>query len=272
VTRRVSTTHRIAIVSLPALGPLGLKSKLRRTLTEIVREFVGSEQRAGTGGPRARIRRRWQRGLLREMTTDTAGPLGGWRILFLPAVLIGNFRLLLGMVRSNRPWRLTIRLYNALVAALATGAFGLVYFDIWRISAAMSWWRLAVTSIVSIAVTSAAIIFVHGLWERSADPRIRDRVALFNLATTGTVVLGILSLYVILFVLLLAGSALVITPDLLSSELQLGAGASTYLDHAWFVASLATVGGALGASLESDEAVRVAAYASNLGTGMRQEP
>ena len=75
--------------------------------------------------------------MLRELTTDTAERPGGLAVLFVPAVLLGNARLLLGMVRANRPWRFTARLYGALVAALATGVLSLVFADHWRIATAI---------------------------------------------------------------------------------------------------------------------------------------
>jgi uncharacterized membrane protein len=101
-------------------------------------------------------------------------------------VLFGNLRLLLGMVRANRPWRVATRLYRALVAALAAGAFGIVSPEIWRVSAAMEWWRLVATSLLSIAITVVAVIAAHGLWEHAPDPRVREQVVLFNVATAGT--------------------------------------------------------------------------------------
>ena len=64
-----------------------------------------------------------------------------------------------------------------------------------------------------------------------------------------------------MFALILAGAALVITPSQLSHALGRDSGIGDYGTLAWFVASLATVGGALGAGLESDDAVREAAYA-----------
>ena len=53
---------------------------------------------------------------------------------YVAGVASGNLRLLLGMLRANRPWRLAIRLSRALVAALAAGVFALVTSDLWRLA------------------------------------------------------------------------------------------------------------------------------------------
>ncbi|MGZ6701285.1 MAG: hypothetical protein ACXVE0_17120 [Gaiellaceae bacterium] len=263
MTTQVSTTHRIAIVSLPAFGALNLRGKLRRTLIQLVDELLGG--RSGDTAPGTARGRRREHGVLRELTTRAAERPGGIALLYVPAVVYGNFRLLIGMVHSNRPWRLAMSLYAALAAALAVGAYGLINFDVWRISIAMSPWRLTPTVVASIAITVVAIIAVHGLWERAPDQRVRDQVALFNLATAATVASGILSLYAVLFVTFLTSSAIITGPSLLASQLHRHVAAVTYCTHALFVASLATFAGALGASLESDEAVRAAAYASSRG-------
>ncbi len=272
VSRQVSPTHGIAVVSLPALGALHLAPRLRRTLLELVRELVGDggAQRSGDGAL-ARLRRRWGRGVLQELATDTADRPGALRFLFVPEVLFGNLRLLLGMVRANRPWHLAARLYRALLAAVVAGAYGLVTSDIWRISATAGSTRLVLASIASVAFTTGAVIVAHGLWERAPDQRLRDQVILFNVATAATILIGIATLYAALFLLIFATAELLLSPAVLASGLGHSVGTADYATLAWFTASLATVGGALGAGLESDEAVREAAYASSNDSDERAE-
>ena len=179
----------------------------------------------------------------------------------MPTVIFGHLRLLAGMVRANRPWRLAARLYGVLAAAFAAGAYGIVVSDMWRLSAALSWWRLLAVCLASLAVTIVAVIVAHGLWERAPDPRARAQVLLFNVTTVLTVTIGIASLYAALFVLVLAGAVLVITAPVLADALGRDTSARDYVTLAWFAASFATVAGALGTVLESDTAVREAAYA-----------
>jgi hypothetical protein len=264
VSRQVSPTHGIAVVSLPALGALHLAPRLRRTLLELVRELVGDRGGQWSGdGALARLRQRWGRGVLQELATDTAARPGALRFLLIPEVLSSHLRLLLGMVRANRPWRLAARLYRALLAAVVAGAYGLVTSDIWRISATAGSTRLALASIASISFTSGAVIVAHGLWERAPDRRLRDQVILFNFATAATVLIGIATLYAALLLMIFAAAELLLSPHALASGLGHPVGTGDYATLAWFTASLATVGGALGAGLESDEAVREAAYASS---------
>ncbi|MBV8951787.1 MAG: hypothetical protein JOZ99_12990 [Actinobacteria bacterium] len=254
VAHRTSRTHRIAVVSLPALGALHVKPRLRRLLLELVGELIGG----GDG-----------HGVLGEISRRVASRPAGFSVLFIPAVVLGHVRLLAGMVRANRPWRLAARLYGALVAALAAGAYGVVTSDIWRLSAAMGWERLSLMCVTSIVATVVAVIVVHELWERAPQRSVRAQVVLFNLATAATVAIGIVTLYLTLLVLIFAGAELIIARRVLAETLGHQVDNGDYVVLAWFVASLATVGGALGAGLESDEAVREAAYAGSRGTDER---
>jgi len=106
------------------------------------------------------------------------------------------------------------------------------------------------------------VIVAHGLWERAPNRHLRDQIILFNFATAATILIGIATLYAALFLMIFATAELLLSTQALGSGLGQAVGTGDYATLAWFTASLATVGGALGAVLESDDAVREAAYAS----------
>ena len=82
-------------------------------------------------------------------------------------------------------------------------------------------------------------------------------------SSTATVTIGIVTLYAVLFLLVLGGAGLVTAPDAFADAVGHDVRFADYAVLAWFVASLATIGGALGSALESEDAVRAAAYASS---------
>jgi hypothetical protein len=151
-------------------------------------------------------------------------------------------------------------LSRALAAAAAAGVFALVTPDIWSLASALGWKRLTVVSVGSVVAIGLTLIVGARLWERVADPRTRQQVVLFNIATTATVVIGVAAFYSALFVLSLLAGLLLVVPSLLADAISHPVTFGDYVEVAWLTASLATVGGALGAGLESDEAVRRAAY------------
>jgi hypothetical protein len=254
-----SPTHCVALVSLPALGVRRIGRRLVDSLAGGVSVLVGdtssrAHDPAGERGARAQQR-------LVELAADTEDADEGVSVSFLARVVSGNLRLLLGMIHANRPWRLVGHLSRALFGALAAGSYAVVVSDVWRISASLDNQRLAALMLATIAAAVAALITAHGLWERAGDPRVREQVALFNVVTLVTVTLGIVSLYAMVFVASLGAAAILIDSSLFAEAVQSRVDASDYLRLAWLAASLATVGGALGGVLESDAAVREAAYA-----------
>lgn len=174
----------------------------------------------------------------------------------------GLWRLLLGMVVANRPWLLVPGLKSALVAALTTGAIATINSTVWLLAGSLSWWRLLIATIVSIGLVVGWLVIDGGLWDRpSADSREgRARSRLYNTSTLLTLLAGVVVCYCALYLLNLVWALFLLDTAVMSESLGRSVGYDDLLVLTWFVASVATVGGALGSGLESDEAIRAAAY------------
>jgi hypothetical protein len=166
------------------------------------------------------------------------------------------------MVLANRPWMLVPGLKSALVAALTTGAIATINSTVWLLAGSLSSWRLTVATVVSIALVVGWLVIDGELWDHpdqdSAEARERSR--LYNTSTLLTLTVGVVICYVALYLLNLLWAGFVLDPAVMGSYLRMSVGYSDLFVLAWFVASAATVGGALGSGLESDEAIRAAAY------------
>lgn len=266
VVAHASPLQGVAVLSLPALGAVNTRRRAHQTVLGLIDGLLGAPE-SPEEGERPWADRRSRR--LHALGTDAGGDDGTLR--FTTRVLTGNLNLLVGMVRANRPWRLAVGLSRALVAALTAGVFALVTPDVWRLADAYGAWRLSAVALGSVAAIVTTLILGAGLWERVRHQRMRQQVVLFNVATTATVVIGVLVFYLALFVLALLATLLLVVPGLFEQTLGHHVGLADYAELAWLTSSLATAGGALGAGLESDESVREAAYTYRIDPGTEQE-
>jgi hypothetical protein len=258
VLAHANPVRNVAIISVPALGAMGARHRIRETIVRLlVRLIAGSAELHGAkthGLGRSSRRVTVQR--VRELGSDPAEEA----FFYTARVLTGNLTLISGMVAANQPWLLSLRLTRALTGAVAAGVFGLLTADIWRLSDAYGWERLAGTALFSILATTATLIIGAELWEPMVSRKVRQQVVLFNIVTTITVVIGVSLLYCALYVLSLAASFWFVVPQVWKDQVGHPASLRDYFELAWLISSLAMVGGALGAALESDEVVRAAAY------------
>ena len=222
--------QRTAVLSLPALGGLRLHKRSRHALRELISGMADPTSENDRRVPLPRGSARW--------------------------------RLLLGMVLANRPWLLVPGLKSALVAALTTGAIATINSTVWLLAGSLSWWRLVIATIASMALVVGWLVIDGELWDRPEDdsPEARQRSRLYNTSTLVTLIAGVVICYVALYVLNLVWALFVLDPAVMGGYLRMSLDYSDLFVLAWFVASAATVGGALGSGLESEEAIRAAAY------------
>lgn len=246
VVAHVSVHSDVAVFSIPAVGALRRAHRECCALAALVETMRSDDvQRLRVAGV----------GRLVPGDPSTRQPMQ----ILAPAGL-GHLRVITGMVRADRPWRLVVKLSYMLAAAVATAAVTLVTSDIWMISNALGFVRLPLLTLISVATLVIWLIIVHDLWERPSQRGGREQAVLFNVVTVASLGLAVLLLYVALFVITLLGGLFLIDRAILESELGHPASLGAYVRLAWMAASLATVAGAIGSGLEGAVDIREAAY------------
>ena len=250
-----SSSLRAAVISLPALGGLRMRSRARTALVDMIRALHAGQDQVEAGA--AKLARRWTTPFRTSPVDDDLVD-----VRLVGTFARGRIRLLLGMVRANRPWKLLPGLAKAMAAALATSAVATLNTTMWQVSDTLGTTRLALAMVGSIALLVTWLIIDAELWERveSSTPDEREKAWYYNASTVITLLVGVGTCYVGLLLLNLMLAAFVLRPALLQQTFDHPVGVGSYFLLAWLVSSAATAGAALGSSLETDEAIRAAAY------------
>ncbi|MFJ1735620.1 hypothetical protein [Streptomyces sp. NPDC088254] len=258
----LSHEHGLALLSLPSLGGFRLQTRARQAVEEAVLSLAGPQATGPGGSPGSQPLRG---PFIGRLAPIRPGQVEEEEIADLRYVLSGPrgyLKVLGGMVRANQPWRLVLGLSKALATALATAAIATLDSTVWSLSEALSTQRLVIAMVGSVGLMIGWLIVDGELWHRSAkvSREARQRARLYNASTVMTVGLGVLVCYVGLIVINSVWALFILNDQVFASATRTPLRATEYWTLAWFVASVATVGGALGSGLESDEAIRAAAY------------
>ena len=148
---------------------------------------------------------------------------------------------------------------NAEVAA-AAAAFGIFYSSIWSMAEALPLWRLALINALAIVVMVGWLIFYNNLWDRRDGRHRGHQILLYNASTVLTLTISVACMYATLFALALLSALTIIDAGYLHSKVGHPVGFGDYAILVWLACSMGIVAGALGSSLDGEEAVLQATY------------
>ena len=252
--------RRVAGLSLPGFGPFLQHGKVRNAVVRLVADLDGIAD-AGLDQGRhhpSRLGRAAAR-YLQPVRVVRSGK-GRHTRRYVATPWRGRARLLAGMVRTNEPWRLVLGMRTALAAVLGTSAYLTINSTIWLLSTRLGVGKLVLTTLMSVALMVAWIIGAHHLWERARNADEREETLLYNTSTVLTLSIGVLVMSAAVYVLTLLGSLFLLDGSVVTPILGRPAGVGDHFLLAWLATGLATVAGALGSGLDSEDAVRRAAY------------
>ncbi|SFD68491.1 hypothetical protein SAMN05216238_103145 [Lentibacillus persicus] len=268
----VNDKQGVAQISVPSFGFPPMKNRIKLAIIQVVGELyyrvngkdIGSNKDTSNENL---LRRRFLYSPVRKITPPDGIEKSDVRFILRPR-LYGRLKLLLGMTHANKPWSIIPSFRNVMAIAFATGSYGLIFPTLWRLSAAYEWPRFIIMTTAAVSAMIIWITIAHNLWEKPSEKSHRKLRLLYNTTTVMTLAIAIGVYYFLLFIMFLLAVAFIVPPDIYGQLVGLESGEVSirhFFQLGWLATSVATVAGAIGSGLESDEKVR------NIMYGYRQQ-
>src|SRR5690625_2294502 len=255
VLGRVNPDHRVAVLSLPALGWF-----INKRIGSMVLEVLTDLYYESTEQTKERADEEFTFSSVEKIKT-TENDQSVLRYHFTSRI-VGFLTLLSGMTYDNQPWKIMGSLKSVIAVAFGSGAYGMIFPTLWMISYNYSPWRLGLMTILAILVLGLWIIQGHDLWETTTLTGDNTYRKLYNLATIATLFLAVSFFYIILYFLFLLTALVFIDPEFYME--QVGSSVlptlTNFLQVAWIMSSVDTFLGAASAGLENEQKVRSTTY------------
>ncbi|MGP4073528.1 hypothetical protein ACTWQB_13340 [Piscibacillus sp. B03] len=269
--------ENIALLSMPGLGSTPMVKRIKASIIQLVNEMYYGTSEDGATRLRDKIKEAGKEGLkvvdgylvgnkgfekfspVRRETPQNGEKNIDVRFT-IPSKFWGGLRILTGMVRANRPWRMFPSFVKVLVVAFATGAYALVFPSLWHLTNQYELWRMILLSFISISAMVSWIIVAHKLWESPRMETNNLKRMLYNIATVCTLIISVALFYLNLYLFFLIAVFLFIPIGLIEAQIGTEVSYQYYFLIAWVITSFATIIGALGTALESEETILSATY------------
>lgn len=264
----------VALISLPAFGAMPTTKRIRKATVHMVKELyywhmdkdiklpnngIGPLDREKDRKKFQKIKEAFHFSIIRRI--HPPGDNEEKRVRFIIwSRISGLIRVLFGMAVANRPWTIMPSFKGVVALAFATGAYGLIFPTLWKLSVSYELPRFFIIMIASILAMIVWIVLAHDLWEKPNKKNNNNLRRLFNAATIMTLTTSILMYYVALFALFLVAVTIFVPPGLFSNQTGQEISILNYFKLAWLATSVSTAAGAIGSGLEKTDEVRKMTY------------
>lgn len=272
ILSNVDINEKIALISLPALGAMPTKKKVKKTIHEMVKElYYGEESERKFQEEKWSLKQSKEKKMMGKLTdvfqflkikrqeVNTIDEGASVRFVLQP-MWMGRIKVVSGMTVANRPWLIMPSFKKIMGTAFATGSYMLIFTTLWQLSGLYNWSRFIMLMLFATVGMITWIIFAHNLWEKKTNYNSQRLRFLYNTTTIVTLSVSMLIFYLAMFLLFVFAVVIFVPIDLFEDELKHDVHLVDYLRLAWLVASTSTVAGAIGASLENEQEVRKTAY------------